>query len=203
MRARIRPVLAMALALWAGPRPAFAHGSHCHAGESFTTLGIGTFLGLMLFRPWRKSAMSPSARASRWLLPGVLASAVALGACGGDSGPSAPRPSTSARLEITQPTPNQNLPRNFLLTLNLMGATVVDAGKTTGPLRGDEGHIHVTLDGKLISMTYGTSQEMKDIAPGPHNLQAEFVATDHAPFLNRVIVAVAFNVDTSPPPSPS
>ena len=138
--------------------------------------------------------MSSSARVSRWVLPGLLASVVALGACGGDGGSSGPRPGTTARLEITNPTPNQNVPSTFTLSLNLIGAKVVDANKTTGPLRGDEGHIHVTLDGKLISMTYGTSQEMKDIAPGPHNMQAEFVATDHAPFLNRVIVAVAFNV---------
>ncbi|MGH9222524.1 MAG: hypothetical protein ACRD2W_01700 [Acidimicrobiales bacterium] len=203
---RLRAVLGMAVALWAIPRPAFAHGGHgghCNAGESITSLGIGTFLGLMLFRPWRKSDMNGTAKATRWLIPGVVASLVTLGACGGDSGSSRPRPQTAARLEITQPTPNQNVAPTFTLTLNLLGAKVVDADKTTGPLRPDEGHIHVTLDGKLVSMTYGTSQEMKDIAPGPHNLQAEFVATDHAPFANRVIVAVAFNVNPTSPANAS
>ena len=190
----------MALALWTVPKPAFAHAghNHCTSSDSFTTLGIGTFLGLMLFRPWRRSAMNPSAKVSRWVLPGLLASLVTLGACGGGSGSSAPRPGTDARLEITQPTPNQNVPATFTLNLNLMGAKIVDASKVTGPLRGDEGHIHVTLDGKLISMTYGLSEELKGIGSGPHNLQAEFVATDHAPFANRVIVAVAFNVTPAP-----
>ena len=130
----------------------------------------------------------------RRLLAVVVAAALALTACGGDSGSSAPRPSTAARLEIVQPTPNQTMPPTFKLELRLMGATVVPAEKTSGPLKGDEGHIHVTLDGKLISMAYGTSQDLTNLPAGPHNLQAEFVATDHAPFANRVIVAVAFAV---------
>lgn len=29
---------------------------------------------------------------------------------------------------------------------------------------------------------------------GPHSVQAEFVATDHAPFANRVVAAVLFTV---------
>ena len=139
--------------------------------------------------------MNTTAKASRWALPAVLAAIVTFGACGPESGPAAARPSTEARLEIVQPTPNQNVGPDFLLDLNLIGARVLSDEESVGrALRGDEGHIHVTLDGRLISMTYGTSQEITDLAPGPHNLQAEFVATDHAPFANRVIVAVAFNV---------
>ena len=124
----------------------------------------------------------------------LLASAVTLGACSPKTQPSAKRPPTNARLEITSPTPDSTVPPDFTLTMNLIGATVVPATVTGKPLRGDEGHIHVNLDGKLISMTYGTTQDLHNIAPGPHNIQAEFVATDHAPFANRVIVAVAFNV---------
>ena len=206
MSHRIRAAAGIAVAFWAVPRPAFAHGGHsghCNPTETFTTFGVGTLLGLLLLRPWRKSAMNHPARASRWLIPGVVASFVALGACGGSSSSSGPRPTTTARLEILNPTPNQNLPTTFELRLNLIGATVVDADTVQKPNRSDEGHIHVTLDGRLVSMTYGTSQELKDIPPGPHNLQAEFVATDHAPFANRVIVAVAFNVEAGAPPTGS
>ena len=138
----------------------------------------------------------------RTLVATALAAAtVTLGACGGDSSSSSPRPSTDARLEIVRPTPNQILPPTFQLDLNLIGAKVVPETAAGGPLRGDEGHIHVTLDGKLISMTYGTTQELKDLPPGPHNIQAEFVAADHAPFSNRLIVAVAFAVDAGAPPA--
>ncbi|MFP5317628.1 MAG: hypothetical protein ACLGI2_04965 [Acidimicrobiia bacterium] len=175
-----------------------AHVGQCSAGASFTTVGLGTLLGVLLFRPWRAR---PSARAGRWSMPVVVAALVTLGACGGGSSSSSPRPSTDARLEIVTPAPNAILPPTFVLDLNLIGAKVVPESAAGGPLRGDEGHIHVTLDGKLISMTYGTSQELKDLPAGPHNIQAEFVAADHAPFSNRVIVAVAFSVADGAPPT--
>ena len=89
---------------------------------------------------------------------------------------------------------------DFTLSLNLIDAKVVPANVTSGPLRPDEGHIHVSLDGKLISMTFGTTQDLKGLAAGPHNIQAEFVATDHAPFKNRVLAAVAFLVSAAPAP---
>lgn len=145
--------------------------------------------------------MSRSARLSRWLLPVALTGAVTLGGCGSDPQPTTERPTTAARVEIVQPAPNQALGPNFLLNVNLIGAKVVPENVTGGPLKPDEGHIHVTLDGKLVTMSYGTSQEMTNVAPGPHTLQAEFVAADHAPFRNRVVAAVAFQV--SPDGSPS
>ena len=142
----------------------------------------------------------PSKPIARWAPVGALVGALLLGGCSSGSGSSSgPRPSTAARLEIVQPAPSQTVGPDFTLNLNLLGGKVVPASVTRGELRGDEGHIHVTLDGKLISMTYGTSQEMKGVAPGPHNMQAEFVAIDHAPFQNRVIVAVAFNVSAAAP----
>jgi len=145
--------------------------------------------------------MPLTAKLSRWALPVALTGAVTLGACAPKTAPATARPDTAARLEIVAPGPNETLGPNFVLNLNLTGAKIVPANVIGGPLKGDEGHIHVTLDGKLISMTYGTSQDMKDIAPGPHNLQAEFVATDHAPFRNRVIAAVAFDVAAQGSPS--
>ena len=124
-----------------------------------------------------------------------LAVALVAAACGGDSetGPgTVARPSTDARLQILEPAPNQMTGPDVTLRVDLMGARVVEANQ--GELVPDQGHIHVTLDGKLVSLYSGTTQELKGLAPGPHSVQAEFVAIDHAPFTNRVIAAVLFTV---------
>jgi hypothetical protein len=102
------------------------------------------------------------------------------------------RPSTTARLEIVRPTASETTGTDPTVEVNLVGATVVQA--TTGPLKPDEGHIHLFVDGQLVSMAYGTTQELHGLAPGTHSLQAEFVATDHAPFANRVVAGVIFEV---------
>jgi hypothetical protein len=129
----------------------------------------------------------------RWAAPLALALilAVITGACGsGKSG--ATRPTTSARLEILSPAPNAVTGPDITIQLALTGGQIVQAA--TGPLRGDQGHIHVSVDGKLISMAYGTTQDLHGLAAGPHTLTAEYVATDHAPFANRVVAAVLFQV---------
>ncbi|HEX9530021.1 MAG TPA: hypothetical protein VF954_02710, partial [Acidimicrobiales bacterium] len=53
------------------------------------------------------------------------------------------RPSTSAQLVIVSPTPNEVTGPNVTLQVSLTGAQVVPA--STGPLRGDQGHIHVWI----------------------------------------------------------
>ena len=65
--------------------------------------------------------------------------------------------------------------------LDLRGGTIVPSSTTT--LTPNTGHIHVFVDGAIVSMTYGKDQRIPigDLAPGPHRLQAEFVAADHAP----------------------
>ncbi|MFN2607856.1 MAG: hypothetical protein ABR511_08160 [Acidimicrobiales bacterium] len=130
----------------------------------------------------------------------VVMTTVALAAACSSGSASAARPTTTARLQITSPTPNQVTGPDLSLELNLIGAKVVPAA--SGPLRPDEGHIHVSVDGKLVSMTYGTTQDLHGLTPGSHSVQAEFVATDHAPFRNRVVAAVLFQVqDTTAPPT--
>jgi hypothetical protein len=66
--------------------------------------------------------------------------------------------------------------------------------QVTGPIKPDEGHIHVSLDGNVVAMAYGDSQTLKGISPGQHSVQVDFVATDHIPFLNRVTAGVLFTV---------
>ena len=119
-----------------------------------------------------------------------------LAACGNGSSAvkTTARPTTAAQLVIVSPTPNQVTGPNVDLQLQLNGATVVPATQVAGRLRGDQGHIHVSVDKQLVSMTYGLTQTLSNLTPGKHSLQAEFVATDHLPFANRVVAAVLFTV---------
>ena len=52
----------------------------------------------------------------------------------------------------------------------------------------------MSVDGKLIVMSYGLSTEVTGLSPGVHVLQGEFVANDHLPFADRVLAAVIFTV---------
>ena len=81
---------------------------------------------------------------------------------------------------------------NVPVQFEVKGATVSPPQKNK--LAPNEGHIHVSVDGKLVVMSYGTSTELTALNPGLHTLQAEFVANDHLPFANRVIGVVLFTV---------
>lgn len=117
--------------------------------------------------------------------------ALGIGGCGG--GPSgSSRPATPARIQIVVPGPNEVSGPDVHLSINLIGAQVVQPN--SGQVRPDQGHIHVSMDGQLVSMTYGTTQDLPNTPPGSHSIQAEFVAVDHQPFSNRVIASVLFTV---------
>jgi hypothetical protein len=104
------------------------------------------------------------------------------------------RPSSSAQLLIVTPTANEVTGGDVTLQLNLIGGVVVNPNVVSGPLRGDQGHIHVSVDGQLVSMAYALTQQLPHLAPGAHSIQAEFVATDHKPFAHRIVAAVLFQV---------
>jgi len=104
------------------------------------------------------------------------------------------RPSSTAHLTILTPRPGemfQGDPARVPITLRLTGAHIVTF--TSTDLRPDEGHIHLFIDGRLVSMTYGLSQKVW-VAPGDHTLMAAFVAVDHAPFNPPVETSVPFRV---------
>ena len=109
--------------------------------------------------------------------------------------PAATRPTSSAVIGFTSPVPDQIAEGDTLdVVMTLQRGSIVDATSTT--LTPDTGHVHLSLDGKLVSMTYGLVQEISimDLARGPHTLEAEFVAVDHAPFEPRVTARVTFKV---------
>jgi len=133
-----------------------------------------------------------------------LALAFALAACGGsdDGGGSgatgttstpSERPSSTAELSIVSPAVGDVVHGSTVdLRVKLQGAKLVPA--TTTDIVPDEGHLHVILDDKLISMTEGLEQSIPDVPPGDHRITVEFVASDHAPFDPRVVTVVAFEV---------
>jgi len=76
--------------------------------------------------------------------------------------------------------------------VQLIGAKEVP--QSGPPIKPDEGHIHVSLDGQIVAMAYGDSQTLKGLQPGQHSVQVDFVAADHIPFQNRVTAGVLFTV---------
>jgi hypothetical protein len=130
------------------------------------------------------------------LLPLLLIGQIGLTGCGSDKKSSAPtgpeRPSTAARIQIVAPTPNQETGKDVTVQVKLIGAREVP--QVTGPVKPDEGHIHVSVDSVVVAMAYGDTQTLKDLTPGRHSVQVDFVAVDHLPFKNRVTAAVLFTV---------
>jgi hypothetical protein len=133
----------------------------------------------------------------------LAVAALAVAACsGGDGGstttpttaaPAAQRPSSQAKLTIVSPRNGQTVDQDRPeLRLGLDGGKIVN--QTTTRIQGDEGHIHLHVDGKLVDMNYGLRQRLPQLPPGQHVVQVEFVAADHAPFDPRVLTQAAFQV---------
>jgi hypothetical protein len=104
------------------------------------------------------------------------------------------RPSSSARLRFLSPQPGESFrgkPASVPVRLELVGGRIVPFTSTR--LESNEGHIHLFLDGALVSMTLVLTRSL-DVEPGRHVLQAEFVAADHGPFDPPVRTSVAFQV---------
>jgi hypothetical protein len=107
-----------------------------------------------------------------------------------------PRPSSTATLSFVEPADGQTVAGDQVeVVLELRGGRIVEG--TSTQLTPDTGHVHLVLDGALVSMTYGVVQvvDTGDLAPGSHTLQAEYVAADHAPFDPRVTALVRFETE--------
>jgi hypothetical protein len=146
---------------------------------------------------WKRSSDRPQRRVGAIALGGVgvgcLVVATFLPFLLG-ARPSLGRPSSPARLEIVSPSPGQVFhgdPANIHVVLLLTGGRVVPS--TSLRLVPDEGHIHLFLDGTLVSMTTTLTADVA-AAPGTHQVSAEFVAVDHLSFDPRVAAATTFSV---------
>jgi len=105
----------------------------------------------------------------------------------------ATRPASTATITFLQPHEHEHVSGSEMnVVLNLEGGTIVQT--TTTSIAPDTGHVHLLLDGALVSMTYGTEQvlDLSDVPAGRHVLTAEFVAADHLPFAPPVMTSVDF-----------
>jgi hypothetical protein len=104
-----------------------------------------------------------------------------------------PRPASPAVLKIVEPKNGATEPASGAkLEVSLTGARLTSV--TSQDISPTEGHLHVSVDGRLISMTSGVTQTLPDLEPGRHTIRVEFVAADHLPFDPRVVTEAFFEV---------
>jgi len=147
----------------------------------------------------------------KYLVAVLAGAAVLLTGCDGSATPTPsptatpiPRPQSTATLAIVQPVPASVITTSTLhVEFMLTGGTIV--ATTSKNLTPDTGHIHLSIDGRVLQMNYQPSGDMplQAFAPGPHLLQGEFVAVDHLPFNPRVIAKLVFDYEPSAAASPS
>jgi hypothetical protein len=123
----------------------------------------------------------------------LCATVLAAVACGGGE-PQQARPSSPVEVSIVEPKVGAVITDDtFQVKVELAGGKIVK--ETTRDLTPTtEGHLHVSVDGAILSQTYGLTQSLKSPDPGKHLLQVEFVAKDHGPFAPRIIESAPFEV---------
>jgi hypothetical protein len=104
-----------------------------------------------------------------------------------------PRPASTATLRFLAPQDGSVASGDELtVRLDLTGATITSVTSMT--VTPDTGHVHLSLDGTLVSMVGGVLQvvNLRGVPPGTHTLTATFVAADHLPFDPPVTAEVTF-----------
>jgi len=197
--ARVRRWAALTAALvLLTPGAANAHGGLYAGADNVATVLVAADLAVIAwYRRLRRKARDAGWLVSRrWvLLPVAVAlpvAAVTTTSWVPKNTPSRKRPAATAQLRIVTPTPGQVVGRSFTVQLDLRGGRIV--ALTTTRNRPNQGHIHVLVDGALVSMTAGLRQDVHDLSPGRHVVRAEFVAADHGPFEPQVVAVVTVEV---------
>ena len=124
----------------------------------------------------------------------AVACLVLLGACSSKATPSSTsqaRPLSTATLSILQPTTGSTIDgKDVEVKLSLVGGTVTMI--TSRNIKPNVGHIHLRLDGTTITILGSLDDHIKNVNPGQHIVQAEYVASDHLPFARDILATVSF-----------
>jgi hypothetical protein len=100
---------------------------------------------------------------------------------------------STAKLKIVSPNDGQVVHGSTVdVKVDLEDAKIVVP--TTTDVRPDEGHLHILIDDRLLTMTASLDQNVPDVSPGQHLLKVEFVAGNHVPFDPPVLDEVGFKV---------
>ena len=132
-------------------------------------------------------------RVPRWTA--LLLMLVGVAGCGksnsSGAAPATNRPRSTGTISIVEPKAGQTVTGGTLhVQVAVEGATILDNHNVVKPTP-SQGHVHLSIDGKVVSMAYGPEQDI-GVTPGRHLLEAEFVAGDHLPFNPRVAQKTTF-----------
>ena len=127
----------------------------------------------------------------------VIGAALALAACNSGSQPTSPsasnsvaRPSSTGKIAIVSPKPGETVSTDgVIVKVSLEGATLSKQVSTN--LRPDEGHVHLLVDARTITILGTLEVSTGPLSPGPHLIEVELAANDHGPFDPRVIAQVS------------
>ncbi len=134
-------------------------------------------------------------RRSRIILA-VVCTALTLASCGSGSPTASPapsnsvaRPASTAKIAILSPKPGETVSTaGVTVKVSLEGATLSKQASTN--LRPDEGHVHLLVDARTITLLGALEVSTGPLSPGSHLIEIEFGANDHGPFNPRVLAQV-------------
>jgi hypothetical protein len=141
------------------------------------------FPGLPVAGAWLVAALSVAAIVAGVVVPSMMSPSYAK-----------VRPHSTARIEILAPARNAVVRGDRMeVDVELIGGRITPL--TTTKLTPTTGHVHVSIDGQLLSMTTATRSEVdiSGLGDGEHLLEADFVAADHGPFDPPVRATVPFD----------
>jgi hypothetical protein len=176
----------------AGGAPEFASSALVAAGLVVGWVGLSRIRGRGFSRlpgwgAWTLIGLAPLVLVASFVVPSALWPQ-----------PSGNRPTSTATIAFMEPAPGQVVDGDDLdVQVRVDGASIIEGSSTD--LAPDTGHLHLFVDGAIVSMTSGEVQQVpvQDLDPGVHELQAEFVAADHAPFDPRVVITTTFVMEGS------
>jgi hypothetical protein len=185
--------------------PFLAHASGADESLSLVMLFAGMWAGWIGWSRLRGTGFPRLPRWGAWstiggaaalvigatFLPRMLVGPTTAAAAAG------PRPASTATLRFAVPRDGFRTAADaFTVRLDLEGGTIIPIASTT--VTPDTGHIHLSLDGSLVSMSGDVVQvvDLHDVTRGPHTLTAEFVAADHLPFDPPVVAELTFTKES-------